>query len=350
MWAKRLVPIINVTTPTVGNVKSTSTRTIFIGQDQRKPNHSRKKLKPVLVPATQIFANNRDTMLRENMKEVDLLILGAGWTSAFLIPQLESEDITYAATTTTGHGHTIPFKFDSDSGDAEPYKRLPTARTVLITFPLRGQGQSKNIVGLYRNVHGPNNHWIQLGSTGIFNQLPDDWSTEDSPYDKNDTRAIAEDELLSIGGCVLNLAGLYGGQRVPRTWLPRLAKSKEDVQKKGAVHFVHGSDVARAIIATHRKFSQGKRWIIADLRVYDWYDLIMSFSATTEEDGGSQASKQESEDDKAMRLQCAKWIGELMVEENIRALPRETSVLGRKLDSRGFWKHHGLWPRHQRLG
>ncbi|KAF2851846.1 hypothetical protein T440DRAFT_467611 [Plenodomus tracheiphilus IPT5] len=279
-------------------------------------------------------------MLREHMKEVDLLILGAGWTSTFLIPELEREKIPYAATTTTGRDGTIPFKFDPDSGSAEPYKPLPTAKTIVVTFPLTGPTQSKTIIGLYRSIHGAHNNWIQLGSTEIFNQLPHDWSTDDAPYDRTHPRAIAEDELLQLHGCVLNLSGLYGGTRVPRTWLPRLGKSKDDVRKRGAVHFVHGEDVARAILATHRGFTPGKRWIIADLRVYDWYDLIMSFSAMAETDGLEAA---------AVAQQFAKWVGELMEEEGVRALPREMSTLGRKLDSRGFWSHHGVWPRHKRL-
>ena len=283
-------------------------------------------------------------MLREQMKEVDLLILGAGWTSTFLIPQLEDEEISHTETTTTGRNNTIPFKFDPDSGDAEPYKRLPAAHTVLITFPLKGPSQSKTIFGLYRSVHGAKNNWIQLGQTGIYNQLPNGWSSDDSPYDKEDPRAVAEDELRTEGGCVLTLSGLYGGARVPRTWLPRLAQNKDDVRKRGAVHFVHGEDVARAIIATHRKFTKGKRWIIADLRVYDWYDLIMSFSAMAEE-----GEKKESVQEQETRLQFAKWVGELMVEEGVRALPRDMNSLGRKLDSRGFWAYHNLWPRHKRL-
>ncbi|KAL5119806.1 hypothetical protein ACEQ8H_002167 [Pleosporales sp. CAS-2024a] len=283
-------------------------------------------------------------MLREKMQEVELLILGAGWTSTFLISLLEKEGITYAATTTSGRDNTIPFKFEPGSGDVAPYTRLPSAKTVLVTFPLTGHGQSKAIIGLYRSAHGQQNNWIQLGSTGIFNQVPDDWSTDSSPYDKSDARAVAEDELLELHGCVLNLSGLYGGVRVPRNWLPRLAQSKEDVRKRGAVHFVHGEDVARAIVATHQNFTPSKRWIIADLRVYDWYDLIMSFAAMTEE---HQAAADEK--DHALRQQFTQWVGELMVEEGTRALPREMSQLGRKLDSRGFWAHHKLWPRHPRL-
>lgn len=275
------------------------------------------------------------------MNEVDLLILGAGWTSTFLIPQLSDTDITYAATTTSGRDATIPFKFDPESGDAEPYKRLPAAKTVLITFPLVGHGQSKSIVGLYRSVHGARNNWIQLGSTGIYNKVPDDWSDEDAHYNKEDKRAIAEDELRSLHGCVLCLAGLYGGERVPARWLPRIVKSKDDIKKRGAVHFIHGEDVAQAIIATHQNFTPGKRWIVSDLRVYDWYDLIMSFSSMTE--------SSMSQEEKMTQQQYAKWVGELMMEEDIRALPRDVSSLGRKLDSRRFWAFHGLLPRHRRL-
>jgi len=308
------------------------------------PHHQHKAHKPQKSPTRNSnppIAISDPTMRREKMSHVDILILGAGWTSTFLIPLLKSSSISYAATTTTGHDGTIPFKFDPSSGSAEPYKNLPSATTVLITFPLTGSGQSKSLVGLYRSVHGAENKWIQLGSSGIFNQCPEGWSDDDAPYDKEDKRAVAEDELLALGGCVLNLSGLYGGTRVPRTWLPRLAQNKSDVKKRGAVHFIHGEDVARVIVAEHQAFDEGKRWVIADLRVYDWWDLIMSFSSMTEEG---------EEGDRVMRQQFSKWVGELMVEEGIRGLPRDQHLLGRKLDTRGFWRKHGIWPRHERLG
>lgn len=79
---------------------------------------------------------------------------------------------------------------------------------------------------------------------------------------------------------------------------------------------------------------------MTDMRVYEWWDLILSFAG--KEEG-------ESEEDEKMRLRFAEWVGELMLEEDVRALPREMSLLGRKLDGRAFWKHHGIWPRHARL-
>lgn len=280
-------------------------------------------------------------MLRKTQSSVDLLILGAGWTSTFLIPQLDTESISHAETTTTGRDNTIPFKFDPDSTSTEPYKSLPSASTVLITFPLKGTGQSKLLTSLYRKVHGDDNFWIQLGSTGIFDQNPS-WTTEDSPYRKDDIRAIAEDELRDcVRGCVLNLCGLYGGSRIPRNWIPRLGKSKADVAARKAVHFVHGEDVAKAIIAVHRRPTPGKRWIVTDLRVYDWYDLIMSFSCLT--------GKEDSEEQKEGVVKFARWVGELMREEGVKALPREMDVLGRKLDGRRFWETMGVWPGHPRL-
>lgn len=282
-------------------------------------------------------------MLRQKPEKVDILILGAGWTSTFLIPLLDASDVSHAETTTTGHDNTIPFKFDPSSSSTDPYKALPPASTVLITFPLKGPGQSKHITDLYRSVHGDANHWIQLGSTFIFNQSSG-WVDETSPYDTQDGRAVAEDELMScVGGVALDLVGLYGGTRVPRTWIPRLAKCKDDVRKRQNVHFVHGEDVARAILLVHQKFEGGKRWIVADTRVYDWWDLIASFSAMAEEEGV------ETEEQRRERIRFGEWVGELMLEEGVRALPREIETFERRVDSRGFWKAHGSWPRHMRL-
>lgn len=47
-----------------------------------------------------------------------------------------------------------------------------------------------------------------------------------SPYDKENERAVAEDELRALGGCVLNLAGLYGGERQVCSFQPQIATSR----------------------------------------------------------------------------------------------------------------------------
>ncbi|CDZ96551.1 hypothetical protein [Phaffia rhodozyma] len=81
--------------------------------------------------------------------QVDILILGAGWLSQFLLPLLASSKLTYVATTRSGETHypSVPvdyplqkFKFDPEDSKktvGESFRKLPKARVVLVTFPLR---------------------------------------------------------------------------------------------------------------------------------------------------------------------------------------------------------------------
>ena len=108
------------------------------------------------------------------MATVDILILGAGWTSDFLIPLLKSKDISFGATTRDGRDRcgvkTIKFQFDPGAADGEAFKVLPDAKTVLITFPIRTNGAPKKLVGFWKEVHqNTKASFVQLGSSGIWN-------------------------------------------------------------------------------------------------------------------------------------------------------------------------------------
>ena len=95
---------------------------------------------------------------------------------------------------------------------------------------------------------------------------------------------------------------------------------------QGSLHLIHGEDVARAIVAVHRKPLAGfSRWLITDGRVYDWWELASAWS-----------------------LERAKWVRELTIENGIRALPRDVGLLGRALDSGEFWITFGLEPKRAR--
>ena len=122
----------------------------------------------------------------ETPPPVDILILGAGWTSSFLIPLLQSQSptITFAATTRSGSPRsgidTIPFEFNSNPKDHEEEKemqqrwaRLPDAKTVVVTFPVYGSdGSTRLLEGWERSrkgIEGRTPLWVQLGSSGIWN-------------------------------------------------------------------------------------------------------------------------------------------------------------------------------------
>jgi len=194
--------------------------------------------------------------------------------------------MTYAATTTTGRDGTYKFKFEYDDGtevsfgdNLQQYEALPIATTVLITFPLKGHGQSQHLTTSYSHTHKEVKfpiQYIQLGSTGIFS-IPDQdlWVSRHSKYDKSDARAIAEDELRQLGGCVLNLSGLWGGERDPRHWIDRVASTKEKLKEKNSLHMVHGQDVARGIVAVHQSFRKAvcQRYVL--LPMSPWRRIIV---------------------------------------------------------------------------
>ncbi|KAK3689418.1 hypothetical protein B0T22DRAFT_171778 [Podospora appendiculata] len=301
------------------------------------------------------------------MEELDILILGAGWTAEFLIPLLQSRNLSFAATTTTGRRvaggtvPTIPFRFGApDTDPAEAIAPLPRARHILITFPLSTPGQTRLLVTTYTSTHqrtvltsspGPF-RFIQLGSTGIWN-VPSaadaPWLTRHSPFTA-DARSREEDELLALDGCVLNLSGLWGGPRDPKHWVDRVATTKEAVRGKKSLHMIHGVDVARAICAVvqggedeWQSAGAGQRWMVTDGFVYDWWALFAGWAELK-----SVADDVEGEKEKQPTRQ-AQWVYELMAETGVRALPRSMEALERCYDTREFWTTFGLAPLKGRI-
>ncbi|TFK27878.1 hypothetical protein FA15DRAFT_665897 [Coprinopsis marcescibilis] len=308
---------------------------------------------PTSVPVTE----HLDTTRRGSA--VDILILGAGWTSTFLEPLCDNRSISYAATTRDGRNGTIKFAFDpsGDSGNLGEYEVLPDAQTVLITFPITKPGGSELLVKSYyesreesrRESIAKQVQFIQLGTTGIWDgqrnakakgeplkAVENKWYDRKSPFQPTD-RAKEEEELLKLsnaphayarGTAVLNLAGLWGGPRSPKNWVKRVAPTKEALKLKGSVHLIHGIDVARVIVALHDQFdkAKGQRWIVNDGRVYDWWDLASAWG-----DGDGDGT-------------CALWVRELMEEAHVRGLPRSADTLGRAFDSQDLWRTFGLTP------
>lgn len=284
-------------------------------------------------------------------EKVDLLILGAGWTSTFLIPLLLERNISYAATTTTGRENTIKFKFDPESKDNESnYKTLPPAHNIVITFPLKGADQTSTLLNLYQQTHPTiNSKWILLGSAGIW-QIPNQetWVSRGSRYDTSNERAQAEDQLLKGGGCVLSLSGLWGGARQPRDWIERVAPTKDQLSAKTSLHMIHGQDVSRAIIAVLGDgFTPGERWMLTDMFVYDWWALALGWGNGGKAGSGYDNGNEDGDKDAAGPH--AVWVRELMVEQGVRALPRDAEALGRCYDSREFWERCGIAPVRARI-
>lgn len=187
-----------------------------------------------------------------------------------------------------------------------------------------------------------------------------EWVDRHSPFNADNERALAEQELLGLSHtAVINLSGLWGGERSMRNYVGRVASSKEDLRTKArhfdpmliscyqllflgqtSLHMIHGSDVARAILAVHANFAlaSGQRWILTDTRIYDWWDLASAWGTAGEAHRGEIPQGPQPA-----------WVRELMEEEGVRALPREMAKLGRLIDGRDFWKTFGISPGRTRL-
>jgi hypothetical protein len=98
---------------------------------------------------------------------VDFLILGTGWTSLFLIPELERLKVTWAGTRRSQVDKRIYFNFDPlEVSNVNNFKALPSAKTVLITFGINYDDAVTHLVEQYNETHpseGPR-LFIQLGS------------------------------------------------------------------------------------------------------------------------------------------------------------------------------------------
>ncbi|KAK5952708.1 hypothetical protein OHC33_006300 [Knufia fluminis] len=281
---------------------------------------------------------------------VDVLVLGGGWTSQFLVPFLEKENLSYAVTTRTGAlkdfcvgkydaSNVIPFAFVPDSEDEEPYAQLPAAHYVIVTFKVEGAEAARKLVGTYIKTHTGSitPHWILLGSTGMYegNTL----HNHKSDY-KHTPRTEAEDYLLQSAegrAAVLCLAGLWGDQRIPSGWVKRVAQTKEKLKQKASLHLIHGDDVARACVAMVRGFQAG-RWIVTDGRVYDWWALIDGWADELEREAEAGAGAD------GQKPEYTRWLAEAMEEEGVPSLPRSNERLGRRLDSSHFWSAMGIKP------
>lgn len=79
--------------------------------------------------------------------------------------------------------------------------------------------------------------------------------------------------------------------------------------------------------------------MLTDLFVYDWWALILGYAGEVDEE------RQSGDREKSQ----IKWVGELMAEQDVRALPRSMEQLGRCYDTREFWTTFGLMPVRARI-
>jgi hypothetical protein len=122
--------------------------------------------------------------------------------------------------------------------------------------------------------------------------------------------------------------------RLPKNWVWRFGKPESLKGKilSRQLHLVHGKDVARAILAVHRRFSPGERWLITYQTVYDWLKLFLLW--------GSKEQLDLIDDLRRVDPDCQKAIGD---KDSLEDVVRKGGVWPR-LNSDEFWEHFNLKP------
>ncbi|KAJ1943096.1 hypothetical protein GGF37_002805 [Kickxella alabastrina] len=208
---------------------------------------------------------------------IGILILGQGFIGTYLADLLRNRDFSFAATTTDGRNNTIKWRLPSSSSDVADYA-LPSANTIIVTFPLQGSAAATQLIEGYLGYHDNKirPQWIYLGSTRPFKEIPSTRFTKPDII-AGGPRVEAEELIISkYKGKVLNLAGLWGGERVPEKW-SRFYTEKEKLRQKlsaRGLHLVHGADVARAILAVITVPESG-RWLVSDGSTYDMLQILL---------------------------------------------------------------------------
>ncbi|KAI9494589.1 hypothetical protein BDB00DRAFT_295560 [Zychaea mexicana] len=264
---------------------------------------------------------------------VPLLILGLGWTGTFLNELLSQLHITYVATTRHQTTDTVQWELPQDDSCTHvDVSALPQAKTVLVTFPVRSSACMSSLMDAYESKHGQT-QWILLSSTRPFSGNPSDRHGPIDPSKDTSGRMEGEAVILERGGTVLHLAGLWGAQRQPRNWVPRFATQQAIRGKLLArqLHLIHGNDVARAIVAAHKHFQKGQRWIVTDGGCYDWIQLFLAWGSEEQIEMARDLAKN---DDACRQALGSGSLEEIVARGGVR--PR--------LDSRDFWNTFQLEP------
>lgn len=114
---------------------------------------------------------------------VDVLLLGSGWTSSFLLPELFKQGVTFAYTNRSGQkpqSFTVPqhpVKWTCPDGSEsrlqwrKNLKALPEARLIVVVMALKDQTAAKELLFNYEALLAERGtdikpKWCILGSTG----------------------------------------------------------------------------------------------------------------------------------------------------------------------------------------
>jgi hypothetical protein len=205
-----------------------------------------------------------------------LVILGAGYTARFVLPQAERRyaHIFLSSRDPERHlSHIAPdlrIRFDLERPDT--WKNIPLDADLLWCFP----AAPVDFVRQWADTHdSPSRRLVVLGSTSAYGigdatAYPPPWTDETAPIDLSQPRVQGEEWLRKeCGAIVLRVAGIYGPGRSPLDWI----KNGRVGPSLKYVNLIHAEDLSAVCLAALDQGQSAEAYNVSDGTPRSWKEI-----------------------------------------------------------------------------
>lgn len=153
----------------------------------------------------------------------------------------------------------------------ETWKNIPAISNVLWTFPAASDPEEVNCAVEFFSTVLLGRNVLVLGSTSAYESFhSDEKITEESKLKMEDPRVKAEENIRQLGASVLHLAGIFGENRDPLSWVQR------GMIKNGAsyVNLIHVRDILRTAEAWFKNPLASERLNLSNGKPKRWNQIV----------------------------------------------------------------------------
>ena len=205
-----------------------------------------------------------------------LVILGAGYTARFVLPQAERRyaHLFLSSREPDRHLSHVPplqrIRFDLEQ--PHTWKNIPSDADLLWCFPAAPLHRVRQLA----DTHNLRSHrLVVLGSTSAYKEAhsydyPPPWTDETAPIAQQQPRVEGEEFLRSTcRATVLRVAGIYGPGRSPIDWI---TKGRVGPSRK-YVNLIHVEDLASVCLTALDRGLPGEVYNVSDGTPRTWTEI-----------------------------------------------------------------------------
>lgn len=205
-----------------------------------------------------------------------LIILGSGYTARFLVPLAARQYPTVLATSREPGKNLVHLAPDQriqfNLAQPHTWAAIPDAADLLWCFP----AIPLNFVQQFgESLRASPRRLVVLGSTSAYDtgdsqDYPPSWIDETAPIDLTKPRVQGEEFLRKeCGAIVLRVAGIYGPDRNPLSWI----SSGRVTPSRKYVNLIHVEDLASTCLLALERGTPGEVYNVSDGTPHTWKEI-----------------------------------------------------------------------------